>query len=333
MDLLMNVLIVGGGSIGERHLRCFQQTGACQVALCEPLDERRARLVAEYNLQQAFASLDQAVEQSWDAAVICTPANLHVDHALRLAPQTGAFLIEKPLSTKLDDVAKLEDVARQKPLEVAYVYRAHPAVHAVRRLLAEGQIGQLRQVVASSGQHFPTFRPAYREIYYRDRATGGGAVQDAATHMFDAVQHIGGRFAWVWCDYGHQVLPGVEVEDTVHLAGRLDGGQVMVSVTLNQFQAPNETWLQLNGDQGSLRIHFHEHRYGLLRHGDAAWQWSEPLVHERDDLFRRQAAAFLEVAAGRAPSVCNLASARHTLEVNLAALASAGERRVAIEAN
>jgi predicted dehydrogenase len=188
-------------------------------------------------------------------------------------------------------------------------------------------------VVASSGQHFPTFRPAYREIYYRDRATGGGAVQDAATHMFDAVQHIGGRFAWVWCDYGHQVLPGVEVEDTVHLAGRLDGGQVMVSVTLNQFQAPNETWLQLNGDQGSLRIHFHEHRYGLLRHGDAAWQWSEPLVHERDDLFRRQAAAFLEVAAGRTPSVCNLASARHTLEVNLAALASAGERRVAIEAN
>ena len=329
----MNVLIVGGGSIGERHLRCFQQTGLCQVTLCEPLDERRARLVAEYKLEQAFASLDEAVKQAWDAAVICTPANLHVEHTLRLAPRTAAFLIEKPLATRLEDVTRLEEVARQKPLEVAYVYRAHPAVHAVRRLLDEGAIGQLRQVVASSGQHFPTFRPAYREIYYRDRASGGGAVQDAATHMFDAVQYLAGRFDWVWCDYGHQVLPGVEVEDTVHLTGRIADGSVMVNVTLNQFQAPNETWLQLNGDRGTLRIHFYEHRYGLLKHGETSWQWSEPLVHERDDLFRRQAAAFLEVAAGRAPSVCNLASARHTLRVNLAALESAGERRIPIGAD
>jgi predicted dehydrogenase len=329
----MNVLIVGGGSIGERHLRCFQQTPPCQVALCEPLDERRARLVSQYQLPRAFASLDEAAEHSWDAAVVCTPANLHVEHTLRLAPTTAAFLLEKPLATRVEDVERLEEVARQKPLEIAYVYRAHPAVHAVRRLLDEGRIGQLVQIVASSGQHFPTFRPAYREIYYRDRATGGGAVQDAATHMFNAVQFFGGRFDWVWCDYGHQVLPGVEVEDTVHLTARLAGGRIMANVTLNQFQAPNETWLQLNGTEGSLRIHFSEHRYGLLRHGDATWQWSEPLVHERDELFRRQAAAFLEVAAGRAPSICNLAEARHTLRVNLAALASCGERRVPIAAD
>ena len=30
----VNILIVGGGSIGERHLRSFQQIG-CDVALCE----------------------------------------------------------------------------------------------------------------------------------------------------------------------------------------------------------------------------------------------------------------------------------------------------------
>ena len=29
----VDVLIVGGGSIGERHLRCFQEIG-CTVALC-----------------------------------------------------------------------------------------------------------------------------------------------------------------------------------------------------------------------------------------------------------------------------------------------------------
>ena len=37
----MNVLVIGGGSIGERHLRCFQTTGRADVSLCEINDEVR----------------------------------------------------------------------------------------------------------------------------------------------------------------------------------------------------------------------------------------------------------------------------------------------------
>jgi lactate dehydrogenase-like 2-hydroxyacid dehydrogenase len=30
-----NVLIVGVGSIGQRHLRCFKETGRATLSLCE----------------------------------------------------------------------------------------------------------------------------------------------------------------------------------------------------------------------------------------------------------------------------------------------------------
>ncbi len=65
---------------------------------------------------------------------------------------------------------------------VAYPYRAHPTLAAMRDAIASGRFGKPLEVVVVAGQHFPTYRPAYRDIYYRDRATGGGAIQDALTH-------------------------------------------------------------------------------------------------------------------------------------------------------
>lgn len=327
----MNVLVVGGGSIGERHLRCIGQVGADYISLCDTNDSIRKQLTDRYSLSKVFSQIERAAEHPWDAVSICTPAHLHIRHALTLLPNTKAMLIEKPLSTGLDELPALFEAAQDKPVGVAYVMRGHPAVIEVKKLLDQGRIGELKQVTYVGGQHFPTYRPAYRDIYYARRESGGGAVQDAATHSFDLVQYLAGRFNSVYCDYGHQVLEGVEVEDTVHLTARAADRVVMVSLSLNQFMAPNESILQLNGDRGSLRLHLHEHRYGVMNHGDEAWQWSEPLVHERDDLFRSQAESLLAAARGEAALRCSLEDARHTLRINLAALESAGEKVVAIE--
>lgn len=321
----VDVLIVGSGSIGERHLRCFQQLGA-RVALCENLAERRADVAARYSLEHSYATLEEACRRAWDAAVICTPAHLHVQHGVMLAAHVKALLVEKPLATRIEDVPQL--LAATKPIVsgAAYVLRVHPAVQAVRKLLAGGVIGKLLQVTFTGGQHFPTFRPAYRTIYYNNRATGGGAIQDAVTHTVDLVQYLGGRFDWIACDYAHQCLEGVDVEDTVHLFGRIGGERVMASISLNQFMAPNESHLQLNGSEGSIVIRTHEQRYGVIRHGDQAWTWHDTPVPERDDLFRWQAERFLAAAAGREPVMCTLGEAEHDLRVALAALKSCGER-------
>ena len=41
---MKKILIVGGGGIGERHLRCFLATGKVQAYLCEPRPERAREL-------------------------------------------------------------------------------------------------------------------------------------------------------------------------------------------------------------------------------------------------------------------------------------------------
>jgi predicted dehydrogenase len=318
----VEVLVVGGGSIGERHLRCFQQTG-CSVALCETNAKRREELTERYKLERTYDSLAEAAKSNWYGVVICTPAHLHVDHVAIAAGSTSALLIEKPLCTQLDDVERLRNVTGGKIVQVAYVLRHHPATQHVRQLVGEGVIGPVHEVTVAAGQHFPTFRPAYRDIYYRSHETGGGAIQDAATHHFDLIQHLAGPLDWLFCDAAHQELADVEVEDTVHVVGRAGGGRTLVSLALNQFMAPNETQVQLNGSRGSLAIRFHEHRAGLYLHGDPGWTWTEPLAADRDDLFRAQAQAFLLAAVGQTPPLCTLEDGIRALKANLAALRSA----------
>ncbi|MFM1749346.1 MAG: hypothetical protein RLZZ188_3012, partial [Verrucomicrobiota bacterium] len=125
----------------------------------------------------------------FDVTVICTPAHAHVPLATAALTAGCHVLIEKPLSTSLTGIdgliAARDRSGRQAA--VAYVYHVFPFLTAARAFLERGELGPVLQVVAASGQCFPQFRPAYREIYYRDRATGGGAIQDALTHVVNWV--------------------------------------------------------------------------------------------------------------------------------------------------
>ncbi len=79
----LEVLIVGVGSIGQRHLRCFQNTGRVRLSLSEVNEELRERVAGEYGVERAYASLDAALADRHDAAVVATPAHFHLDIATR----------------------------------------------------------------------------------------------------------------------------------------------------------------------------------------------------------------------------------------------------------
>lgn len=320
------VLVIGVGSIGERHLRCFRATGRAEVALVEVRDAVRRLVADRYGVNSAFADLDAALEHHPDVAVIATPAPLHVAMATRLAETGIHILVEKPLSIGLDGIDRLQDAVQRRGVTaaVAYVYRCHPLLTAMRQAIGGGRIGQPVELVAVAGQHFPTYRPAYREIYYADRAAGGGAIQDALTHLVNAGEWLLGGIDRLVADAAHQVLEGVSVEDTVHLLAR--HGPVMATYSLNQHQAPNEMTITVVGTAGTVRCEFHRHRWRWIERPDEPWH-DEPIAPlERDTLFIAQANAFLDAMEGRSGVLCSLDDGIQTLRVNLAALASL-ERR------
>ncbi len=320
------LLIVGLGSIGERHVRCFQTTQRAQLSVCDTNDALLRTVADRYHVQNAFHDFDEALNTTFDAVVIATPAHLHIPMATQAAKAGCHLLIEKPLSVDYAGVDELLTVMEEKRITamVAYVMRSHPALSAMRTAIQAGRFGEPLHLYATCGQHFPTYRPAYRDIYYRDRATGGGAIQDALTHVVNAAQWLVGPADRLVADAAHQSLPGVAVEDTVNVLAR--HGRVLASYAYNQHQAPNELTITVVCERGTARFEYHLARWSWLTTPDTPWNHESLDGLERDTIFTRQAATFLDALEGKQQPPCTVAEAMGTLRANLAILKSSEDK-------
>ncbi|QDT56244.1 1,5-anhydro-D-fructose reductase [Caulifigura coniformis] len=316
------VVVVGAGSIGERHIRCFQRTDHSDVAFVEPRAELRAEIAARYPGATPLETVEQALGDPSDVAVIATPAPLHVAQALSFVRRGAHVLVEKPLAVTPEGVDQLTAAALKanRVVGVAYVYRAHPVLADMRAAIASGRFGRPVELVAVCGQHFPLYRPAFRETYYATHASGGGAIQDALTHIVNAGQWLVGPVQRLAADAARCVLDGVEVEDTVHVLAR--HGALLANYSLNQHQAPNETAISVVCERGTARFEMHACRWREMTTPGGEWiDHSRPQL-ERDELFIRQAGSFLDAVESGGPPACTLADGLHTLHVNRAILAS-----------
>lgn len=319
----MNLLIIGTGSIGERHLRCFQQLGRCEgIGICETREVRRDRIASRYGVPRdlVFADLDVAVESGrFDAAVIAAPAPTHVPLGQRLAGLGWHLLIEKPLSLSREGVDELERTVADRGVTVAvgYVHRAHPAVEALKGAIDSGRAGRILQVRLASGQAFATLRPAYRDVYFARPEMGGGAISDMMTHLYHVGDWLAGPIERLVTDAAHRHLEGVTVEDTVHSLTRQADG-VMGSYALNLYQHPNEVEIVIVGEDGTLKAEYAKKRWSWVTEPNGDWNHEAVEMAEIDVIYRRQSAAFLDAVAGEGMVCCPLADAIRTLEVNLA---------------
>jgi predicted dehydrogenase len=321
------ILVIGCGSIGERHVRTFLATGRVGVIACDNRENIRQQMTDRYGTRAIPDWPAVLGDTTISGVVIATPAPLHVEIAMRSLEAGHHVLIEKPLALHLDRTDQLAALHRRstKFAGVAYVLHFVPALQAAREFILAGSFGPIRHVAVNTGQHFPLFRPAYREIYYSRRDQGGGAIQDALTHIANTVEWIVGPTANVFCDAAHQVLEGVTVEDTVNAVAR--NGTIPVVYALNQFQAPNEARWDFHAEFGSVRVESHAQRWGTLARNATEWTWHAAPVPDRDSLFVSQAHAFLDGCEGKANSLCTLAEGIQTLRFNLAALQSWAEKR------
>ena len=200
------------------------------------------------------------------------------------------------------------------------------------------------EIISVGGQHFPTFRPAYREIYYTDRKTGGGAIQDGLTHSLNFGEWLVGNITRIAVDAEHKLLEGVDVEDTVHVLTRHEPpgsdqpdrprpdrarpDQVMGCFCMNQHQSPNESCVTVNCEMGTLRWEPYKNSWRWMDKPISGWHVEPAIIQERDDQFVRQENSFLDVLEEKQPPLCSLEEGIQTLRVNLAALKSADNQGV-----
>lgn len=328
---MKKILLVGGGGIGQRHLRCFLKTGRVEMSLVETDPEKLGRLQKDYPVQSAFSDFYKVPLENFDGAVIATPAPLHIPMATRCAKAGVPFLLEKPLSLNLKSVARLKEIVRRKRLAagVAYVRRSILSSKKFRELALSGIIGQIRMARFNTSQEYPRYRPDYQKIYFAKEKMGGGCILDAASHMVNLAEWLLGKVTEVACFYDRLVLPKVECEDCCMMLMRFKKNRVLAEIFINQFQKPNVVELEMIGTKGNLRYDMQGrlHRITLCTDDTNRWHQLASFSYERDDFYVQQAEDFLAAISGKGRLPTSIEEAEATLRVCLAARKSQKTRK------
>lgn len=326
-------MIIGAGGIGLRHLKGYTQTGRATLSVVEPDAVKRAEIARQFALANSYADLDMVALGAYDMAVICAPAHMHVPLMNACVAAGLPFMVEKPLAVTLNGVRETLDQVKTKNLlaRVGFTRRVANELQQLRTEIQAGKIGELKLIYMNSSQEFPKYRPDFQSTYYARPEMGGGAILDAASHLFDMLIWIAGRPKQVSCMYDRLVLQGTQTEDTCLINIRFESG-AMANVTINQFQKPNTNQQEFIGTAGNLML---DHSKLNFRNSDAAHPAeSRDFMEGLDPMeahqarFAMQANYMLDALEGSQCHLATLDEAYLNLRLALAAKQSWDERRI-----
>jgi|WetSurMetagenome_2_1015567.scaffolds.fasta_scaffold50709_3 predicted dehydrogenase len=325
----MKFVIAGLGSIGRRHLRNLVSLGEKEILLYRT----HLGTMPEEDLDgyKTVNDFQQALDTKPDAVIVSNPTAMHLDIAIPSAEGGVHMLLEKPVSHSLERVDELATYEKLKNLQilVGFQFRFHPTLIRMKELLSEGAIGTPVSCRAHWGEYLPNWHPweDFRNSYAAKPELGGGVVL-TLSHPFDYLRWIMGEVDSLWAFTSDSKELSIGSESTAEVGLQFSGGATG-SVHLDYIQQPGSHTLDIIGSRGSLRWDNATGELKLFQAGNKEWtSFFPPAGFVRNDLFIAEMEAFLAMLRGDVPSPCTLSDGISALEIALAVLQSAKEKRI-----
>jgi UDP-N-acetylglucosamine 3-dehydrogenase len=179
----LKVGVVGAGSMGMNHIRVLRDFDEEQIQLSGVAETAEAALkqaTSRFHVP-GYADYRQMVEDAHpDLVAVVVPTHLHFQIAEYLLQQGINVLIEKPMTSTVEEARTLLDVAAEHNVKIAigHVERFNPAVIELKRRLVANELGQIFHLHARRLGPFP---PRIRDV---------GVTLDLATHDVDVMRYL-----------------------------------------------------------------------------------------------------------------------------------------------
>jgi predicted dehydrogenase len=159
------------------------------IAIASRTQESADQAAQALGIKYAYASYEALLaDPNIDAIYNPLPNHLHVPWSIKALEAGKHVLCEKPLGLNTEDVEKLIAVAQQYPkLKVmeAFMYRFHPQWQAVKKLVRDGNIGQVRSIHS----HF-AYNNHEPDNIRNNADWGGGALMDIGCYCISLSRFI-----------------------------------------------------------------------------------------------------------------------------------------------
>ena len=242
--------ILGTGVVSRKFVLGLRPLGGtARVSVVASRDPAKARsFAASFGIPVAAPAYAAAVARDdVDAVYIATPPSEHEAHALMAIAAGKAVLVEKPFALDAAAAARIADAAAARGvfcMEAMWT-RFLPLMDAVRGLVAQGALGDLRSL---QGSFMGSDLPGTGASLF-DPARGGGALMHRGVYPLSLARHLLGPIADVTA-VGRIGETGVDEDCSVIL--RHDGG-ALTTLTAS-LRSPGPNGLVLAGTGGMLQL-------------------------------------------------------------------------------
>jgi predicted dehydrogenase len=246
----LRVGVVGVGYLGKFHVQKYKAMPDVElVGIVDP-DRPSVKAIAREN-DTAYYPDHPSLFGKVDAVSIAAPTPAHFTIAKDFLQHDVDVLIEKPITSVLDDADELIRIADSRGLiiQVGHLERFNPAVVAL-----EGKIKQ------------PRFIESHRLSIFQGRCTDVSVVLDLMIHDIDLILNLVRSEIKTLNAAGISVISGnIDIANA-----RLEfvNGAV-ANVTASRISAKNERKLRLFQKDAYISIDFANHKITLI-HPDAA---------------------------------------------------------------
>jgi len=145
------IAVVGAGYWGKNLVRNFASLGSLSV-LCD-LDEKNLNESKKTypGLKTTTSLTDILSDDSIDAVVISTPAELHYQMVRDCLLADKHVFVEKPLALNVEQGEELVNLSdeREKILMVGHLLQYHPAVIKLKELVEGGELGKIQYIYSN----------------------------------------------------------------------------------------------------------------------------------------------------------------------------------------
>lgn len=184
---MMNVLIVGLGSIAQKHIKAIRnnyENVSFYALRSAPNALQEGDIVNLY-------CFDQLKDINFDFAIISNPTNFHQESIEALVTYKIPLFIEKPIFDTLEVGTLLDDLEKNEVITYVACNLRFLGCITFLKTFIENQ--RINEVNTYCGSYLPDWRPGrdFRQIYSANKEMGGGVHIDLI-HEIDYISWLFG---------------------------------------------------------------------------------------------------------------------------------------------
>lgn len=174
MTATLRAGVAGTGHLGSLHARKYQALAGVELTAVADVNEESARKAVAETDARVFTD-HRALAEEVDLASVVVPTGLHYEVARDLLNAGVHVLVEKPITTTLDEARALIELAEEKNLilQVGHLERFNPAVQALTEYGGD-----------------PLFIESHRIAPFNPRGTDVNVILDLMIHDIDLIQQL-----------------------------------------------------------------------------------------------------------------------------------------------